>query len=161
MTKSKSKAEMKPIFKLNDFIQKIEALIPTLDVRPIEEYALSKDLSEDMKVEMKRRHADGHFKNLSNCLMKGDKKKAIYHMTKIKKNIAPVSNDYPFEVGQKVWVNRYEHGWEPGWVAKISNVYTRNGGTHYYDALVVEDRDGDVREPFSIQIDHTRDAYSY
>lgn len=111
----------------------------------------------DLGVELQRRNGTIHWNNLMKSIAKGEVRKMQYHAQKLKTQLRPVANDYPFEKGEKVYVNRYEHGWNPGYTAVIDEVLKYNG-TYCYEAKVVETDDG-ACESFNIRISHTRDAF--
>lgn len=111
----------------------------------------------ELGVELQRRHGTIHWNNLVKSIAKGEVRKMQYHAQKLKTQLRPVANDYPFKRGDKVYVNRYEHGWNPGYTAIIDEVLSYNG-TFAYEARVVEDDNG-ACNPFNIRISHTRDAF--
>lgn len=147
------------IGQLNAMVDEIIAYINEMD-EPKQYRVFSVPLkTTEVGAEMYRRCADKHFTNMINSIDKGRKDKALYHANKLKAQIAPVANDYPFKEGDKVEVIRYEHGWEPGYTAVIKEVYKCHG-IYKYSAMVVEDYEGSC-EHFPITIDHTRDARKY
>lgn len=98
-------------------------------------------------------------KNLLKSIEKEEKRKAIFHATKLKKKLQPVANDYPFKEKDRVWIVRDEHNYEPGTIAVIKEVKEHNG-IFSYTAKVVEDHDGSTKH-YDIHIAHTRDAHLY
>jgi hypothetical protein len=111
----------------------------------------------ELGVELQRRHGTIHWNNLVKSIAKGEVRKMQHHAQKLKTQLRPVANDYPFAKGDKVYINRYEHGWNPGYIAVIEEVLSYNG-TFAYEARVVEDDDGACGS-FNIRINHTRDAF--
>lgn len=155
----KKNKNMSIIGQLNALVDEIITYINEMD-EPKQYRVFTVPLkSTEIGAEMYRRFADKHFTNMINSIDKGRKDKAIYHAKKLKAQIAPVANDYPFKEGDKVEVIRYEHGWEPGYTAIINKVHTCKG-IHSYSATVIEDYDGNTAQ-FPIDIDHTRDARKY
>lgn len=151
----KSKKTTKLIEVLNTLVDQIIAYIDDIENVPFDKMYLPKK-GDEMYVELQRRHAMGHFDNMISSMRKKYVVKAKSHAAKLKKQIAPVANDYPFEKGDRVSVHRYEHGFNMGWEAVIKDVYQSCNGVYRYEATVL---DSDYDSNFDITIEHTRDAY--
>lgn len=151
------KTHTKPIEELNGLIDSIITILgSTLDNHGWEKLRNRAVLCTQqslIKAELDKRFAEEHFKNMMTAMGRENSVKAMLHAKRVKKQIIPVANDYPFSVGQNVWVNRYEHGWNPGWEAKIKEVH-QYGAIYSYTATVIEGG----KHQFDITIDHTRDA---
>lgn len=111
---------------------------------------LSKLTSLDL-VHIKQKNAQKVFDFFINAWNNQNIAKAIKYGEQLLKQIAPVQNDSPFAVGDKVAVIRYEHGWHDGnLTAIITEVHKSNQGIFSY---VAETKEGNA-----ITIEHTRDA---
>lgn len=160
---------MKKNLKETPKIEKLQALAQPL-YDQVERFKSGVDISatcglnvplakSELGIELARRHGTVHWNNLVKSIAKGEVRKMQYHMQKLKTQLRSVANDYPFKIGDKVYVNRYEHGWNPGYIAVIVEVHDWHG-TYYYEAKVVEDDNGACGS-FNIRINHTRDASLY
>lgn len=79
-----------------------------------------------------------------------------YHLKRLKEFAAPVANDFPFEVGNRVAICRCEHGWYDGRVtAVITGRYQNQDGIWSYSAIA----ETEGYEGITMDIRHTRDAY--
>lgn len=79
--------------------------------------------------------------------------KAKNHLFALRKIVRPVASDFPFEVKDRVWVERYEHGWNVG----SGTVTHRSPGENpSYTVLLDSDYGG-----FKIHVDRTRDLHRH
>lgn len=65
-----------------------------------------------------------------------------------------MKNDNPFSVGDRVWVNRFEHGWDVGAGVVKSREKKPNGVWTYVVTMDINDV---FSEAVDIDISHTRD----
>lgn len=154
---SKSK-KLTPLEQLHLMVKNMEESLPHMD-DPVKYQSFTMPLKgTELYKELEFRCAVKDFTYLLGAMNKKDVNKCKNHLTKVKNKVRFTANDYPFKEGDVVEVIRYEHGWEPGYTARIKTVHTRHR-VHSYTATVLEGCDGKVDELFDIQIDHTRDAH--
>jgi hypothetical protein len=55
-----------------------------------------------------------HLRYVRSSIEKGRFGMAVDHLGRLRKVVRVTSNDQPHKVKDKVWVNRYEHGWDVG-----------------------------------------------
>lgn len=158
MTKSKSAKKQTPLEQVQTMVNQMEEAIPHMD-DPVKYQPFTMPVKgTEIYKELEFRCAVKDFTNLLSAMDKKLVKKANSHLQRLKNKVRSTANDYPFKKGDLVEVTRYEHGWEPGYTAKIKEVHTRNR-VHSYTATVLENHNGKVDELFDIEIEHTRDAH--
>ena len=141
----------KPVKALMDILDKIEKAIPDLPRtkdRILFLLTETKPFEEDRFLD-RFRQAKSHMKNFVNAVEKDRIEKASLHFKKVRKIISPVTNDYPFIVGDKVSITRIEHGWIDGMISGRVKSRSEDRGRYIY---VVTGEDG-----IDYTINHTRD----
>jgi hypothetical protein len=87
-------------------------------------------------------------------------KSSLFHSKKLLSLTKPVSNDFPFNVNDVVFVTRSEHGWHDGNMkAKIIQKHMNTQGIWSYFAQVFDDEKNQYDPHYFVKINHTRDAY--
>lgn len=89
-----------------------------------------------------------HYDLLANAVAKG-RRQAKGHLERLRRSVRETANDNPFEVGIRVFVERYEHGWRVGY-GKVRDRNRGEDGVWTYTVVLEE-----TGSP--IHIDHTRD----
>lgn len=106
---------------------------------------------------LEKRHVIKYVDWCLKALKEQNLQKAKRHAEKIARNSAPFANDYPFNVGDDAFVQRYEHGFmECSMKVKITKRSQNAQGVWSYVGLVYKE-DQKTFESFSIEIGHTRD----
>lgn len=100
--------------------------------------------------DVQRQGWETHWYNFRMAVSRKDRPKAILHLARLRKIVRPVANDQPHEVGQRVYVERYEHGWDIG-EGTVQNRRQTQDGIWVYSVRL--DRDG-----CDIPVTHTNDA---
>lgn len=112
---------------------------------------------------LEKKSAIKKYQYMLNAFNKGEFEKAFKHSQKLAIQVKPVANDTPFELGEKIAVIRYEHGWLDGRLEAVVTKRTQNSkGIWSYVAKVTseENVNYDENNSYEIEINHTRDAVS-
>ena len=108
---------------------------------------------------LRTRKADDYIKWSIKCLKDNEVQKAKRHALKASRATVPFANDFPFNVGEDVYVKRFEHGWMNGNMkVKIVDRWKTVSGIWQYKGNVYDEDEKSFVKDYSIQIDHTRDA---
>lgn len=106
------------------------------------------------------RHATKDCELMFKRFSEGCLDKAIHHSKRLARKCVAYANDYPFNVGDDVYVIRYEHGWMNGDMkAKVIERTQNSSGVWNYLAMVYDEDGKSFVKDYKITINHTRDAF--
>lgn len=92
-----------------DIVEKLQEPVCEVQLKRIEKLADGLD-----KTFLKNRKADKYVQWSVKCIKDGELVKAKRHALKASRATVPFANDFPFNVGEDVYVKRFEHGWMNG-----------------------------------------------
>lgn len=137
----------------------VKFVVNTHNVTEKEVAQLTNLINQIDKDFLKSRHATQDCELMFKRFSEGCLDKAIHHSKRLAKKCVAYANDYPFNVGDDVYVIRYEHGWMNGDMkAKVIERTQNSGGVWIYVAMVYDEDGKNFVKDYKITIEHTRDA---
>ncbi len=128
-------------------------LIRSVQEQNAQQVAQLSNIDQSTLVFLENRQANVPFSNMLKAFNKNEFQKAHNHAQKLQRMIHLHANDFPFDIGDEVYVIRTEHGWYDGSLkAVITERFQNKNGIWSYMA---KEKDHDCTH----EILHTRDAY--
>lgn len=152
---------MKEFEIINEVIGIINFVGQTKEITHKEKTKMNRLIAQADNLFLKKKHAMVAWTNMLNAFEKENFGKALNHSKKVMTQIRPVANDSPFDLKDKVYVTRYEHGWMDGRMEAIIKTRQQNSkGVWSYTAQVIRIENEEYNDrDYMIEIRHTRDAH--